>query len=230
MKVFAISDPHLSFAHPKPMNIFGSKWENYWDKIVEDWQNKVTDDDVVLIAGDVSWAIDIKDAVEDINAIAELNGTKVIIRGNHDYWWSSYSKVRGILGERFYAVQNNAMRIGSLIVCGSRGWQPYGNEDDKKIYNRELIRMKLSLDEMTKLRGEGDKVVVMTHYPPFNVDLSNNEMTDIINGYDVDAVVYGHLHGKDCRAEKLVTKGRTQYYLTSCDLVDNKLIHILDVE
>jgi len=97
-----------------------------------------------------------------------------------------------------------------------------------KIYNRELGRMKLSLDSVEKIREEGDKVIVMTHYPPFNVDLSNNEMTDVISSYDVDAVVYGHLHGKDCRAERKVFKGKTCYYLTSCDLVGNQLVDILE--
>ena len=134
-----------------------------------------------------------------------------------------------MLDDNFIAVQNNAIRIGKLIVCGSRGWTPNGTEEDIKIYHRELIRMKMSLDEMSKIRGEDDSVIAMTHYPPFNVSLCNNEMTDLLMQYNLDAVVYGHLHGKDCRAEKLIVKDDTSFYLTSCDLIDNTLIKILEI-
>lgn len=225
-KVYAISDLHLSFSTSKPMDIFGNQWENYWEKIVEDWESRVNDDDIVLIPGDISWAMNIDEAKADIDHIRVLKGTKVILRGNHDYWWSSYSKVKSILDERFIALQNNAIDLGGVIVCGSRGWTVGSSDDDRKIFNRELLRMKLSLDAMDKMRHDNDKVIVMTHYPPFNVNLSNNEMTDLISRYNVDAVVYGHLHGKDCRAEKLVVKGKTSYYLASCDLVGNKLVEI----
>lgn len=226
MKVFAISDLHLSFSTDKPMDIFGECWDNYFEKICADWNQKVGDDDIVLIAGDISWAMGLDDAAADIAYIDALRGKKVIIKGNHDYWWSSYSKVKSILSPDMYAIQNNSVKIGNVIIAGTRGWNKTAKEDDIKIYNRELGRMKLSLDSVEKIRKEGDKVVVMTHYPPFNVDLSNNEMTDVISSYDVDAVVYGHLHGKDCRAERTVYKGKTCYYLTSCDLVDKQLVEI----
>ena len=228
MKVFAISDLHLSFSTDKPMDIFGESWDNYFDKISCYWMEKVGENDIVLIAGDISWAMGLNDAAIDIGHVNALSGKKVIIKGNHDYWWSSYSKVKSILPPEMYAVQNNCVKIGNVIIAGTRGWNKTSKEDDLKIYNRELGRMKLSLDSVEKIREEGDKVIVMTHYPPFNVDLSNNEMTDVISSYDVDAVVYGHLHGKDCRAERKVFKGKTCYYLTSCDLVDNQLVDILE--
>ena len=122
MKVFSVSDLHLGKCCNKPMDIFGDGWSGYWDSIREDWKSRVSEDDVVLIAGDVSWAMRLDEALPDIDEIAELPGKKVILRGNHDYWWQSYQKLLDALPSGMYAVQNNAVRIGNLLVCGSRLW------------------------------------------------------------------------------------------------------------
>lgn len=231
MKVFAISDLHLSGENPKPMDIFGSAWDNYVEKITESWKENVSDDDVVLIAGDVSWAMTLNGAKSDLDFIGSLAGNKIIIRGNHDYWWKSISAVRNALPLGFFAVQNDALRIGDVIVCGSRGWttpeRDHATPDDRKIYEREIIRMEMSLNAAEKLKKEKDKVVVMTHYPPFNSRIERSPFVEMFSKFDVDAVVYGHLHGKDCRASRLIEIDAIKYYLTSCDLVENKLIRIL---
>ena len=229
MKVFAISDFHLSINNPKPMNIFGTSWDNYLETISEDWAKRVSDIDIVLIAGDISWAMYLENAVPDLEYISAFKGSKILLRGNHDYWWKSISSVRALLPKGMYALQNDSLKIGDVIFCGSRGWTtPDGKiqaEADKKIYDREVIRMELSLADADKKRKEGEKLVVMTHYPPFNGRFESSPFTELFKKYGADAVVYGHLHCGN-RAEKLLKKDGIDYYLTSCDMVDNKLVEI----
>lgn len=230
MNVFAISDLHLSINTPKPMDIFGPVWEGYLDTIVDDWNNKVGDDDIVLISGDISWAMRLKEAEPDLEYLCGLKGHKIIIKGNHDYWWGAIGEVRKTLKNKTYAIQNDAIKIGNVIVCGSRGWTvPEGGEQsaqDEKLYKRELIRMELSLKTMDNLRSEGDKVIVMTHFPPFNYKIDNNEMLELFKKFRVDAVVFGHLHSYDKNQKLFFEKDNIKYYLTSCDLRDNKLTQI----
>lgn len=230
MKIFAISDLHLCTTSEKPMDIFGAAWENYFEKITEDWKQKVGDDDLVLLPGDFSWAMNLEQAVRDFELIRFLPGKKVLIRGNHDYWWSSISKLRAALPERMYAVQNDCLRFDNILVCGSRGWVCPDSgplsEEDNKIYLREAERLRLSFEQMARMRQPEDKAICMMHYPPFNVRRTDSLFTRLIQEYRIDAVVYGHLHGKDCRADLRYFKNGIRYYLTSCDLVANKLTEI----
>lgn len=230
MKIFAISDLHISTNTNKPMDVFGGNWVGYLEKIYADWESKVSDDDLVLIAGDISWAMSIDDAVKDISTFAALKGKKIIIKGNHDYWWSGIGKVRDSLPESVYALQNDSVKIGDVVICGSRGWTVPGapdfTEQDMKLYKRETERLKLSLSSAKKLAENGEKIIAMIHYPPFNVRRESSAYTDIFEEFGVDSVIYGHLHGKDVRADKFLIKNGIKYYLTSCDLVDNKLTEI----
>ncbi len=231
MKIFAISDPHLSFDELKPMSIFGRVWENHWEDIRKDWLEKVTDEDVVLIAGDISWAMKLEDAVHDLNLIGELPGKKVLIRGNHDYWWASYKKIKEVLPNGTYCLQNNAIKFGNFVICGSRGWSVpelgvTPEEHDEKIYFREKMRLELSIKEGLKLKEEGDKLIVMMHFPPFNSRYLSSEYTDLFKEYGVDSVVYGHLHGNQSRTHLVYVKQDITYYLTSCDKLENKLVQI----
>ena len=231
MKVYAISDFHLSINNPKPMDIFGPTWEGYLEKIEKDWNEKVNDEDIVLIPGDLSWAMKFEEAKSDLDYICALKGTKVILKGNHDYWWNSISELRKYLHNNTYAIQNNAYKFGNIIICGSRGWTPADNgfkdEQDEKIYKREIIRMELSLMEANKLRQEGDKIIVITHFPPFNYRMESNEMIELFEKYKVDSVVYGHLHNEDKKQKLSFNRNGINYFLTSCDLVGNKLIEII---
>lgn len=236
MKVFSISDLHLSINNPKPMDIFGPAWDNYIENIIEDWKKKVSEDDVVLIAGDISWAMKLEDAKLDLNLISSLPGKKIIIRGNHDYWWKSISGVRSLLPDNFYALQNDFVVIDNFIFCGSRGWQvpeqKFKTQEDEKIFNREKIRLQLSLSsakqEKEKLlkNGKQCKIVALFHYPPFNSKFEESDFTKLFEEYEVESVVYGHLHGNKCRYNFLTKINGINYYLTSCDLTDNKLIQI----
>lgn len=230
MKVFAISDLHLSINSNKPMNIFGPVWENYLDKIEQSWNKLVSDDDVVLISGDISWAMKLNDAIPDLNYISQFKGKKIILRGNHDYWWSSISGVRSVLKPNMFAIQNDAIKIGDTIFCGTRGWTvpetTHKTPDDEKIYNREVIRLGLSLQDAKRLQQNNEKIIVMMHYPPFNSKMEDNEFTNLIEQYGVKTVVYGHLHSYDKKQKLIVYKNNVKYYLTSCDLIGNELIEI----
>ena len=230
MKIFAISDLHLSVNNPKPMDIFGPVWDNYLDKIFADWKAKVTDDDVVLLAGDFSWAMKLEDTVPDFEMLEDLPGKKIIVRGNHDYWWKSISAVRNILPKDFYAIQNDALKLGNYVFCGTRLWNlPTENknqtEEDEKIYKRELLRLEMSLQKAKELQRENDKIVCVLHYPPYTFKEEDNEVTALIEKYGVYKVVYGHIHAF-CKQNLVLNKNGIDYYLTSCDIVGNKMIEI----
>ena len=230
MKIFAISDLHISTNTNKPMDIFGGNWVGYMEKIRQDWNEKVCDDDLVLIGGDISWAMNICDAQKDILSLSDLKGKKIMIKGNHDYWWSGIGKVRDILPDGFYALQNDCIKFNDVIICGSRCWSVPGspdfNEQDMKLYLREQERLKLSLNSAVKMKNDGDKIIALIHYPPFNVHRDSSAFTELFEQYGVSSVIYGHLHGKNVRADKMVIKNGVKYYLTSCDQVDNKLTRI----
>ncbi len=231
MRVFAISDLHLSINNPKPMNIFGPAWDNYIEDIFADWNEKVSDDDIVIIAGDISWAMNLSDAISDIQLISKAKGKKLIVRGNHDYWWSTISKVRSILPEGFYALQNDAIKLDNKIFCGSRAWTVAEKgaleEEDQKIFDRELIRLRMSFESAVKLRENNEEIIAILHYPPFNSKREDSEFTKLIEEFGIKKVVYGHLHGPQCKSDLIVTKNDVTYYLTSCDKLDNKLAEII---
>ncbi|MBQ2714130.1 MAG: metallophosphoesterase [Clostridia bacterium] len=229
MKVFAISDLHLSANVDKPMDIFGGAWDNYWEIIQNNWRKHVGEEDVVLISGDISWAMYLEEAIPDLKAIGALPGYKVIIKGNHDYWWSSVTKVKEILGDKTYVIQNDALRIGNYVFFGTRGWNcpdKAWSEQDEKIYQREGQRLTLSLGVANKIKQEGDVLVGMLHFPPFNVRREDSVFTKILEEAEIRTVVYGHLHGKNCRVSPKVVKNGVSYYLTSCDQVNNMLVRL----
>ena len=230
MKVFAISDLHLSVNNPKPMDIFGPAWENYVDKIFADWCEKVGEDDLVLMAGDFSWAMKLEQTAPDFDMLKDLPGKKIIIRGNHDYWWKSISAVREVLPENFFAIQNDALKFGDVIVCGTRLWNlpDPGRQmtpENEKIYKRELIRLELTLQEAKKLCTGEEKIVCMLHYPPYTFREEDNEVTALLEKYGVSFVVYGHIHAY-CRQHLVLEKNGVKYFLTSCGIVGNKLTEI----
>lgn len=230
MKIYSISDLHLDINNTKPMDIFGPVWHDYLDKIIIDWRERVTDEDVVILAGDYSWAMKLEDVVPDFDFLRNLPGKKIIIRGNHDYWWSSVSRVREKLPPNTYALQNDAIKIGEYIFCGNRGWiipeGKYDTAENRKIYARELIRLELSLQSAKKLQTADEKIVFITHYPPFNKNIEPSEYTRLIERYGVSFVVFGHLHGYVNPKMYFNEINGVKYYLTSCDALKNKLVEI----
>ena len=231
MKVYAISDLHLSINSNKPMNIFGPVWDNYLEDIKKDWLKKVKPGDIVLIPGDLSWAMRLDEAKADLDYISNLGvGTKILIKGNHDYWWSSIGKIRELLSDDMIALQNDSVKIGKYVFCGSRGWTvpetKHKTENDEKIYNREVHRVELSLKNAVSKMDKKDKLVVLMHYPPFNSSLEDSDFTKLFEKYGVKKVVYGHLHSYDKKQKTVVTKNKIKYYLTSCDIIGNVLTKI----
>jgi len=230
MNIYSISDLHLDINNTKPMDIFGPVWNNYLDKIIDSWNSQVTEDDIVILAGDYSWAMKLEEVVPDFEFLNNLKGTKIIIRGNHDYWWSSLSKVRESLPEKTYALQNDAIKINNTIFCGNRGWLiPEGkqnNEENQKIYAREVIRLELSLQSAKKLQQNNEEIVFITHYPPFNNKLEPSEYTRLLEKYGVSIVVFGHLHGYVNPKMLYNEINGIKYYLTSCDALKNQLVKI----
>ena len=230
MKIYSISDLHLTSGTDKPMDIFGENWVGHWDKIRVDWNRKVNDEDVVLIAGDVSWGMNTEQAITDLREIDELPGKKIIIRGNHDYWWSTYKRLCALDLKSIIFIQNNAKTVGEYVFCGTRGWTvPEKNEqteEDKKIFDRELIRLKMSLDEARKI-ADGKEIIGLIHYPPFNSKFEKSPFSDLFSEAGVKTVVYGHLHGTHVRTkEGAVNIDGVNYFLTSCDFLDFKIFEL----
>lgn len=229
MKIFAISDLHLSLSEDKPMDVFGGVWENYLQTITQDWKQKVSDDDVVIMAGDLSWAMRMDQFEKDLKFFDDLPGKKIIVRGNHDYWWSSFSKVKQALPQNFFALQNNAIKIGNYVFCGTRGWGLPDDEftdDDKKIYAREQIRLDLAIKDAQRILTEQDKLVVIMHYPPYNFKSYDNDFMKLLIAAKPHAVVFGHIHKSKGKYRIVECIEGSKYYLTSCDLLENRLIEI----
>lgn len=229
-RVFAIGDLHLDGGQNKPMAVFGTHWENHFEIIKADWLGRVKKNDVVLIAGDISWAMCLKDAVPDLDMIGGLPGKKVILRGNHDYWWSTITKVREMMPNGMQAIQNDAMLLDKFALAGSRGWMvpskdtPLKPEDDK-IYRREMIRMEMSLKEAVR-KGEGRPILVMMHYPPFNERCEESGFTELFRAYGVQKVVYGHIHGAGIRNSFCGIRDGIAYQLVSADSLQFKLFQV----
>lgn len=233
MRLFAIGDLHLS-GHPpkKPMEIFGARWKNHWARIQEDWRARVTDDDIVLVAGDTSWAMHLSEAQEDLDEIRALPGKKLIIRGNHDYWWESAGKLNRLDAENnMHYLYGTAVPIdnGRIAVCGTHGWvcpgdSHYREERDAKPYRRELLRVERALQEAEKLGCE--HTLLLLHYPPVCDLVKPSGFTELLDKYHVPLCVFGHLHGLQPNTFFPRYYNDTLLQLVSADYRECKLLEI----
>ncbi len=220
--VYAIGDLHLSLSVPnKAMDVFGARWRAHTDRIREAWQDTVAADDLVLVPGDISWAMYLEDAIADLAFIGELNGTKLLLRGNHDYWWQSVTKVRAALPKGMYALQNDVFRFGDLFIAGTRGWtipesSHFKESADRKLYERELIRLDLSLARVPN----GADCIGMLHYPPFSEAGEPSAFAQRFAAIGATDVVYGHLHGASHRCGFNGIADGVNYHLISADYLD----------
>ncbi|HSW35855.1 MAG TPA: metallophosphoesterase [Candidatus Limnocylindrales bacterium] len=197
MAIFALGDLHLSHGGSKPMDIFGPEWENHAQKIALNWNSVVSNNDMVIVNGDISWAMYLSEAAPDLAWLANLNGTKLLIRGNHDYWWSSVGKVRAQLPASIHALQNDHFAWQQWVVCGTRGWLCPGEEGfdhahDQKIYLREAQRLRLSLD--SACRQSSAPIIAAFHFPPFNRNGEASAFTRLLEQAGVKICVFGHIH------------------------------------
>lgn len=233
MSIYAISDLHLSFKTNKPMDIFGDNWEHHEEKIKKNWLEEVKKEDTVLLPGDFSWAMNFEDVKLDFDYLNSLPGRKVILKGNHDYWWGTTNKIKEFFSknnfENIDILYNNSLLIENKIVCGTRGWI-LSNDDNEneKIMNRELIRLEISLKDGVENYGPNKEIIVCMHYPPTNNELmENSEFIKIMKKYNVKRCIYGHLHGE---AHKEALQGEIsgiKLNLVSCDFTNFKLIKII---
>ncbi|GAC1366083.1 MAG: metallophosphoesterase [Herpetosiphon sp.] len=226
MHIWAIADLHLSFAAPKPMDVFGEAWRNHPDRIAAAWNRVVKSDDVVLIPGDISWALRLEAALPDLQWIDTLPGHKVITKGNHDYWWDYARKRRSELPKSLTLIEADAVRVGNWVLCGTRGWVTPGHpnwhpETDERIYLREIGRLRRALAAAERLRQGDEKLGVLLHYPPFLPEGSATAFADEITQAGATFCVYGHLHRRhDWRQAVQGVCNGVEYFLTSCDFLD----------
>lgn len=226
MAIYAISDLHLSFGPTdKPMNIFGDNWNNYEEKIRKHWLEIVTDEDHVILSGDFSWATYLEDTRNDFEFLNSLPGKKYILKGNHDYWWTTVKKMDAFLKENgfenIYFIYNNTYDLGEYMLAGTRYWA-YEDEsevDNEKIFNREILRAKLGLD-LARANSPDKPIIFTTHYPP------DDRIIKMLEEYNIKIWIYGHLHTR--YEENMVAVPKITTYLTSCDYLNFNLLEVVE--
>lgn len=238
--IWALADLHLSFGTPnKQMDVFGNQWVKHYEKIEKHWRETISSDDLVLLAGDISWGMKPEEAIPDLEWIDRLPGTKVMIKGNHDYWWESLSKVKNICPASIHAIQHNVFKWEEGIeVGGTRLWdtseyhfngfvemksfpqvkeKPLPPKETETIFVRELHRLELSLKEFSE---DAKQRIIMTHYPPIGPDLKSSRASGLLEKYGVNICVFGHLHNVKPNSLPFGKARGINYYLTSADYLD----------
>ncbi len=254
MAIYTIGDLHLSFHENKPMDIFGENWRGHEEKIKKDWIEKVTEKDLVILPGDFSWSTYLKDTYEDFSYLHSLPGKKLLLKGNHDYWWTTLKSMREFVKENGFDdidfLYNTAYEFENYIIAGTRGWSQSQEEDNEKMIQREQLRLELSLKEANELLNKNclseeevvDKkeIIVFMHYPPItNSQIEEctktdkeicevNEFVKIMKEYNVKTCYYGHLHGISIKEAVEGEYEGIQFKLVSADGLDFKLLRIRD--
>ena len=223
MALYTISDLHLPIGINKPMDIFGGRWTNYVERLKTNWNNIITPEDTVVIGGDFSWATYLEESKPDFDFLEKLPGKKIILKGNHDYWWETMSKLNKFIKENGYNsvsfLQNNSFMYKDIAICGTRGWSYIGagdaSDEDKKIYERELGRLKLSIEHAKQKNPK--EIIAFFHYPPIGLDFAQNGFTQIMKSNNVKLCCYGHIH--NARYKNVVENEHDgiKYMLVSCD-------------
>ena len=234
MRLFAISDLHLSFGVDKPMDIFGPQWVGHATRMQQAWDAMVGDGDWVLVGGDTSWGLDLAEAKPDLDWLGARPGQKVLIKGNHCTWWQSRSKVEKVLHPSIRLLQNNAILLpDGTVVIGTRLWDPpdapWADPQSANVFARELERLKLSIEAGRQLGGcvpGGRRTIALVHYPPRYSDGRETAAVQLLKDAQAQVCVYGHLHGKDHHYGFQGTADGIRYYLASVDAIDFKPIPI----
>ena len=218
--IFTIADLHLPLGIDKPMDIFGSRWENYVERLAQNWQDVVKPKDTVILPGDFSWATYIEEAKSDFDYLENLNGRKIILKGNHDYWWTTMSKMNEFVEINGYKsvsfMHNNSFEAEGVSICGTRGWLYPGfsgyTESDEKYFMREVVRLENSLKS-----AKTEEIYVFTHYPPMSGLCEGNAFIDMMKKYNVKKCFYGHLHGASHANRIREEFDGIKYYLVASD-------------
>lgn len=230
MSLFVIGDLHLSLSADKPMDIF-SGWNDYMSRLENNWQCLVSPDDTVVIPGDISWAMDLESAVKDFKFIDRLNGRKIILKGNHDYWWSTVSKTDRFLSDNgidsISVLNNNHYRYNNVGICGTRGWINDGSEAaDAKVIKREAMRLERSIQSALADKLEP---IVFLHYPPVFANVNNPDILDVMHRYNIGWCFYGHLHGPSCSLAVNEKRYGINFRLVSSDFLQFKPLNITEI-
>ena len=231
MSIYVIADLHLSFTQNKPMNIFGDNWTNHEEKIKQNSLEKVKPDDTVILPGDFSWATYLEDTKLDFEYLNNLPGKKILLKGNHDYWWTTLTSMRKFISDNNFEnidfLYNNSYLVEDKIIVGTRGWVLQDTEESRKMINRENERLKLSLKSAIENFGEDKEIIVFMHYPPLSSkNLLNNlhlEFYKTMKQYDVKRCYYGHLHGNSHMDAIEGEIGGIDFNLVSADYLDFKV-------
>ena len=230
MAIYTISDLHLSLGMNKPMDIFGDNWENHDKKIRSNWIKKVKEEDIILLPGDFSWAMYIQDAKKDFEYLNELPGTKLLLKGNHDYWWESLKRMREFLKENNFSnidfIYNNSYIWENKIIVGTRGWSEQ-EENPEKIIRRENLRLELSIQDGIKKFGDDKEIIVCMHYPPFNgYESPELNFIETMKKYNIKICIYGHIHGEVGKEAKKGNIDGIKFVMASSDQTNFDLIKI----
>lgn len=200
MAIYVIADLHLSFSQDKPMSIFGENWEGHSKKIKNNWISKVKPEDTVVLPGDFSWAMYLQDTYKDFEYLNSLPGKKLLLKGNHDYWWTTVTNMRNFLEENKFKnidfIYNNSYLVENKILTGTRGWNLLDTENSSKMIKRESIRLQLAIEDGIKKYGDDKEIIVFMHYPPISNTNKKSDFLKILKQYDIKRCYYGHLHGK----------------------------------
>jgi predicted phosphohydrolase len=222
--LYALADLHLSGAGDKPMDVFGELWRDHARRMAQNWDATVGDGDTVLLPGDLSWARNLREAAVDLRWIAERPGRKLLLRGNHDSWWSSLARIRDELPPGCEALQNNALEFEDWVVVGARGWtspdDPFAQPGDERVYRREMERLRLSIVDARRRFGGQRPRLAMVHYPPWIDGREPTEVVDLLADAGVRICVYGHLHGEDHALAVTGTRRGIDFRFAAADAVD----------
>lgn len=230
MSIYAIGDLHLSFANPKPMNIFGNNWNNHEEKIKLDWISKVKEEDTVVLPGDFSWAMNLKDTKKDFEYINNLPGRKIMSKGNHEYWWTTVTNIKKFLKENNFSnidfLYNNSIEAEDKLICGTRGWNlNLESETSNKIITREEIRLENSIQDAIN-KNLDKEIIVFMHYPPIIKQNLNTGFFKILKKYNIKRCYYAHLHGNSIKEALNGVYDGIEFKLVSADGLDFKLLKI----
>ena len=234
MSIFVIGDLHLSFNNPKPMDIFGEHWTGHEEKVKANWIENVSENDLVILPGDLSWETYLQDTKLDFEYLNSLPGKKILLKGNHDYWWTTLKNMRTFLSENNYTnidfLYNNSYEFEDKIICGTRGWSITDENADEKLINRELIRLEISLKEGIEKYGDNKEIIVFMHYPPITRAkiVADEEMkfVNLMKKYNVKKCYYGHLHGASIIDAIEGNIEGIEFKLVSADGLDFRLLKI----
>lgn len=230
MAIYTIADLHLSFNTDKPMHIFGAKWQNYEEKIQQDWRLKVKPEDIVILPGDFSWAMYLEETQKDFEYINKLPGKKILLKGNHDYWWSTLTSMRKYIEEKHFKdidfLYNNSYEYENKIIVGTRGWVLSENPEDIRLTKREVDRLELSIKDGISKYGEDKEIIVFMHYPPVTKNYMDTEYIHMMKKYSIKKCFYGHLHASSIQEAVEGNFEGIELKLVSSDGLDFKLLKI----